>query len=1384
MLPRAQGVLHRVWLVVVVLLAACTEVRVTPPLGGTCLACHAGISDVHPGFALACTDCHGGNDAVALPTTVDIRAQDLLRSSHVLPRESGKWWANGIDDNLDGTVDEISEFFNAGLSFEGVAPQFELDSEMNRDVNYLRFLNPGDLRVAEVSCGARNKNAIGDAMVCHAQVVYDVRRSIMATNAGVATGALYGNAQLPKAADYGAAFASSASGIAFDQRDVRLGRAAYAFDFDSIDASFDRGKNAYDVSLLIDRPAADCDIDATANCDGNDLDFQVLAGPLFDDGSAKDAFGALLDPGRGKTRTGRDLKFPDRAVDVLQYISNRENRVFPPRGTSIELRLQKVLGLPAGAQVTNSFDGRAVTNPVDAALRSFRAYRILTFMAPGDNFANTFNPFGRFGSAGCTACHVEYAKDGRNLEPFDRTVADNGRQPETDLPFGIRTGAGQRGYAKLHMIKAAVQQETCASCHGFVTRVDYALNGRFELETDFTNLESTQTLKTKFTTPAGTSVEIFDNLARLLGEGEGVTEDQNNNGELDDGEDKNGDGVLQIPDRVARSQSFDGRQSKFVYAGANGSQRLVDVHIEAGMACSDCHVTSVHGDSNIYTRNWDAEPMECEDCHGTPSAKSNFTSSGPNGGDALNDPIWRTPFGKPWFDEVGGQVIEHSRTQPGLSWVVPQLVDEIAADQQTGRGHYAHNQKLESVPMAGEERALAHVADSGGKGGLECYACHSSWQPNCLTCHLKMDVAKARQEIWWGDDDVEDIFFQLFSYTRSPFYLGRAGDVEGNKVVPYRSTMQVHLSVVRANFEDGEGNLIDEAQTLVDNAMVASVDNLSSLAANPYFPHTVRTSETKSCARCHTLVDEQQRIANDHLINEASGQGSGRYMNVGDFVLAATGAGLAQIDIKAEEVVGSSNKQGKLPAVSFPGFDVSDLDPRQVSFAAPAGNDVALLRGVAFVNGSSDFADVAILAHASGASIIDVTGRDNLGLPPRALGEVDAMGPVLSIDVVDAGASQSRRFIAASASELCTIDFIELLAPANVASVLAGGAAPSVAPLGCVAHNRTGVTRVRLHGRFALLAHDKGVAVFELGDGPSLADLGVPLGESASFLADGVLDVTSSGRFIYAALGQGGVAVFDAGPLFYPLFAPREPSTALLLAEGVVGVIGAAVLGAAPDCRGLALQGSHLLIAGGVNGLHIVDVAVPADPVLERTIKDIANGDPLDQASAVVVAAVPMRNYAVVADGAHGVRIVNITPSVDFRTRLAEVAAAPNAPGNRGFRLSNERPDPLTPFDGRNNNLDALSVFPERNIFTFPTAEPVRALARGLSFDNIADKSGRRLREGWSIGARPLEEQLVARMRSVIVRESDTTDTRGDGLGCVVRVGDDPGQDCRPTIAP
>src|SRR5690606_5027775 len=141
-----------------------------------------------------------------------------------------------------------------------------------------------------------------------------------------------------------------------------------------------------------------------------------------------------------------------------------------------------------------------------------------------------------------------------------------------------------------------------------------------------------------------------------------------------------------------------------------------------------------------------AVAIECDDCHGTPYAPATLVTSGPTGGEDLTRGV--TPFGTPWLAREGDVVVQRSRTDPARSRIVPQLSSIVA-----GRGGYAHRQPLESGPEQGT-RAYAHIAPAGQGGGLECYACHSSFTPACTSCHVKQDVSVATREVWYGDDVV------------------------------------------------------------------------------------------------------------------------------------------------------------------------------------------------------------------------------------------------------------------------------------------------------------------------------------------------------------------------------------------------------------------------------------------------------------------------------------------------------------------------------------------------------------------------------------------------------------------------------------------------------
>ncbi|HEV2095186.1 MAG TPA: hypothetical protein VGQ82_01660, partial [Chthoniobacterales bacterium] len=114
-----------------------------------CLQCHAGVEPMHKAehVVLGCTDCHGGNARLGLA-----KAQ-----AHVPPRNKEFWKTSANPPNS-----------NAWLNHEST--------------EFIRFMNPGDLRVAQQTCG-----------LCHGEIVRNVDHSMMNHGAMLWGAALYNN---------------------------------------------------------------------------------------------------------------------------------------------------------------------------------------------------------------------------------------------------------------------------------------------------------------------------------------------------------------------------------------------------------------------------------------------------------------------------------------------------------------------------------------------------------------------------------------------------------------------------------------------------------------------------------------------------------------------------------------------------------------------------------------------------------------------------------------------------------------------------------------------------------------------------------------------------------------------------------------------------------------------------------------------------------------------------------------------------------------------------------------------------------------------------------------------------------------------------------------
>jgi hypothetical protein len=122
-----------------------------------CLSCHTATdrATMHesPAVVLNCTDCHGGD------ATVFKREFEALKRAHVQPRYPREWgWPAAANPQRSYTL-------------------------LNREhAEFIRFVNPGDYRVARDTCGK-----------CHLPIVQAAERSLMATGAMLWNGAAYNN---------------------------------------------------------------------------------------------------------------------------------------------------------------------------------------------------------------------------------------------------------------------------------------------------------------------------------------------------------------------------------------------------------------------------------------------------------------------------------------------------------------------------------------------------------------------------------------------------------------------------------------------------------------------------------------------------------------------------------------------------------------------------------------------------------------------------------------------------------------------------------------------------------------------------------------------------------------------------------------------------------------------------------------------------------------------------------------------------------------------------------------------------------------------------------------------------------------------------------------
>lgn len=271
-----------------------------------------------------------------------------------------------------------------------------------------------------------------------------------------------------------------------------------------------------------------------------------------------------------------------------------------------------------------------------------------------------------------------------------------------------------------------------------------------------------------------------------------------------------------------------------------------DIHFAKGMQCIDCHTSlDLHGDGNIYPSTLYQVEIQCADCHGTPDE---YPWELPVGyGTALTFEGARGIY----VDELGIEYLITSRGNPranlekrGNKVILTSFFDDkehevtlLKDKKQTDKWKTKQGKVSMSVIHQHLEK-------------LECYACHSTWAPQCYGCHINYDRRKS------GTDWITTAL-RHDPYTGKQNITKTAGDIYENrgflrwenpmlginlkgKVSPVIPGCQVIFTYV-----DEEGN-VD-----VVNKIFKTTDGLNAPTLAPVQPHS-NTIPARTCEDCHT----------------------------------------------------------------------------------------------------------------------------------------------------------------------------------------------------------------------------------------------------------------------------------------------------------------------------------------------------------------------------------------------------------------------------------------------------------------------------------------------------------------------------------------------------
>ncbi|MFQ5777151.1 MAG: hypothetical protein ACE5IP_04005 [Terriglobia bacterium] len=1150
---------------------------------------------------LGCVDCHTGDPTVFVPAGASRDSapyEQAKEQGHPQPRLKDYWPAS---------ANVVRPYTNW----------------LKESAEYVRFINPGDLRVADQTCGTAG---------CHSAEVHNVRTSMM-THGGMLWGAaVYNNGSFP--------FKNPLFGESY----ARDGTPQVIRTWPPPTPEETREKGI--LPLLAPLPRWE------VSQPGNVL-------RVFERGGRRRA--EIGNPTREEEPGRPDVKVSDRGFGTL-------------------LRTDPVI---IGAQKTRLLD------PL--------------LSLPGTN-----DQPGDYRGSGCTACHVIYANDRSPVHsgPYAR-YGHEGKSTTRDPTIP----KDESGHPIRHELTRSIPTSQCIVCHihpgtNMVTTYlgytwwDNEVDAQFMYPPEQHDPTEEERYRVWLRNPQGSAPRgLWGDVEFLKKVGSPEFNQQLNHTQFAD---FHGHGWVfrAVYKRDRKGNLLDAEGNLVPFDDPEKFQKAVhlkDIHLEKGMHCIDCHfLQDNHGNSKLYGEPRNGIEMDCTDCHGTIQQRATLNTSGPAaplGGTHLDR--LRTPWKERRFYRKDGRIWQRSMVEEDLEWEVVQVVDTITP----GEPHYSEESRLAKT-LRRDGRTWGDAPDgeadlAHANSRMTCFACHTSWTTSCFGCHLSMTANRRMPMLHNEGLTTRNWTSYNFQILRDDVYmLGIDGTVTGNRIAPVRSACAVLVSSQNANRE-----------WLYYMQQTVSAEGFSGQAFSTYVPHTVRAKETKTCTDCHV----SQAGDNNAWIAQVLIQGTNFVNFIGRYAYVATGEEGFQAVIVTEHdeppaVIGSD-----LHRLAYPDNYREHVERhRELEEAHHHAAENALdvqLRG--------EYLYAAI--GEGGFRVYDVANIDNKGFSERIVtAPVSPLGQQFYVKTKYATAVASPSTLA--------IDPLRTRFPVNeeqpihlmygflyVADKYEGlvivgdpdlnSATPGVGTLldGDPANNflkralafnpdgiLNGARRITIAGTYAYILCDRGLVVVDL-DNPLephvVAEIGAP---------DLVEPTGLAIQFRYGfVVDREGLKVLDVTFLDKPRLIPG----AFVPLE---------------DAHNIYLARTYAYVAGGEQGLVIVDIKQPEHPFLDQVFT--AEGE-ISDTHDVKVGMVSASVFAYLADGHNGLRVVQLISPVDTR-------------GHYGF---SPRPTP-------------------KLIATYHTHGPALAVSEGIDRDRAVDESGNQLAVFGRRGARPFNLEEMRRL--------------------------------------